>query len=112
MNLPFSVGQLFLDDDFHRFNQLLSKHPSMGNISRPNRNTLTTIGNVWLVYIKQILFSNDPKILAQIFEKSHLRMDSLVFVFSDGTKGKLFQYYDLHQNSSIKNYYDHYFTDK
>ena len=92
MSLPFSVGQLFLDDDINRFNQLLSKNQAMGNSTRPKRNVLTSIGNVWLVYIKQMLFSNNSKTLAQLFEQSPLRMDSLVFVFSDGSKGKLFLY--------------------
>ena len=92
MSLPFSVGQLFLDDDIQRFNQLLSKHQAMGNITRPERNVLTSFGNIWLVYIKQMLLSNNSKTLAQLFEKSPLRMDSLVFVFSDGTKGRLFLY--------------------
>ena len=89
MVIFFRVGQLFLEDDIDRLNQLLLKNLAYNNFSRPNRNISSASENVWLVYYKQRLVTNELKQISHTFQQSPLSMDALVFTFTEERHGTL-----------------------
>ena len=85
----FSVGQIFLDDDINRFNQLLSNSQNNGNVLWSTTNNSSVAENVWLVYNKQKLQTNESKPLSHIFRNSPISLDTLVFTFIKERHGML-----------------------
>ena len=89
MVLFFRVGQLFLEDDIDRLNQLLLKSVAYNKSLWPKRNISSASENVWLIHNKQRLLKNDLKQISHIFHQSPLSMDALVFTFTEQGQGML-----------------------
>ena len=89
MVLFFRVGKLFLEDDIDRLNQLLLKSLAYNNFLWPRRNTSSHSENVWLVYNKKKLLTNELKQISHIFQQSPLTMNALVFTFTEERHGML-----------------------
>ena len=83
------MAHLILDDDINRLNKLLSEDKIHIGIPRTKKNASAITENVWLVYNKERLLSNKTHKLHHLFKTSPLRIDSLVFVFSEDYQGIL-----------------------